>query len=61
MIIWIIALIILISCTFAGHEKIMLDTHDRLSNAFYLSFSRPAWALAMSWIIFACAMDYGGT
>lgn len=31
-----------------------------LESSFHESFSRVSWAIALSWIIFACTMDYGG-
>lgn len=31
-----------------------------MSNSLYLAFHRPAWSLGIAWIIFACALGYGG-
>lgn len=31
-----------------------------LENAFYESFSRISWSIALAWIIFACVHGYGG-
>lgn len=31
-----------------------------LERAFYDSFSRVSWAIALAWIIFACVNGYGG-
>lgn len=32
----------------------------KIESAFYESFSRVSWAIALSWIIFACVKGYGG-
>lgn len=36
------------------------DTESVWSGAFYTTFSRPAWALVIFWIIIACHNGYGG-
>lgn len=58
--IWVINLAVLITCVFAGHQTVVVESHNKISNSFYLSFRRPAWSLAVSWVIFACALDFGG-
>lgn len=58
--IWVISLGVLITCVFAGHQTVIVESHDKISNSFYLTFRRPAWSLAVGWVIFACALDFGG-
>jgi len=38
----------------------MAHDETRLQASFYLSLSRVSWAIALSWIIFACSHGYGG-
>ena len=40
-----------------GQVKVPLT---KVENAFYGSLQRLAWAIAVSWVIFACCRGYGG-
>lgn len=59
---WILSLALLLTCIFAmypygtGKSK----TIPILNEAFYVSLSRIAWPLALSWVVFACMQGYGG-
>ncbi|XP_017145312.1 nose resistant to fluoxetine protein 6 [Drosophila miranda] len=59
---WITSLALLTTCIFAmypygfGKSK----TLSILSEAFYVSLSRIAWPLGLSWVVFACMQGYGG-
>lgn len=52
-VLWLLSLTALITCLFAGHPAV-------LDNALHLALMRPAWCLALSWIIFACVSNNGG-
>ncbi|XP_017023259.1 nose resistant to fluoxetine protein 6 [Drosophila kikkawai] len=59
---WITSLALLLTCIFAmypygiGKSK----TLPILNEAFYVSLSRIAWPLGLSWVVFACMQGYGG-
>ncbi|KAH8318663.1 hypothetical protein KR074_000740, partial [Drosophila pseudoananassae] len=59
---WILSLALLFTCVFAmdpygtGKSK----TIPILNEAFYVSLSRIAWPLGLSWVVFACMQGYGG-
>ncbi|XP_050306871.1 nose resistant to fluoxetine protein 6-like [Anthonomus grandis grandis] len=57
---WTITLAGLPACIFVGHDSLYNQTYHPYSNAFWNTFARPAWALGVAWIIFACAIGYGG-
>lgn len=54
-VLWIAALSTLLAVVFLSqpfrHPK---NDHSLISNAIYIALSRLAWAVALSWIIFAC-------
>ncbi|KAF2887767.1 hypothetical protein ILUMI_18406, partial [Ignelater luminosus] len=65
LLLWGTSLTHLYVCVFEGHDMIIIDgivtnTYDKLKYSFYLAFVRPTWAMALAWIIFACANGYGG-
>ena len=37
-----------------------LNLPSRTFSAFYNGLSRPLWALALAWVVFACEMGYAG-
>ncbi|XP_070072688.1 nose resistant to fluoxetine protein 6 [Drosophila takahashii] len=59
---WIISLAFLFTVIFAmypfgvGKSKPL----SSVAEAFYISLSRIAWPLALSWVVFACTQGYGG-
>lgn len=59
LLLWGISLALLYVCVFEGYD-LSIGEYDRLANAFYLALVPPTWALAVSWIVFACIIDYGG-
>lgn len=58
---WIISLGIILAIIF-GQYNIQQFGHinNEIEDAFYDSCSRVGWAIAISWIIFACVQGYGG-
>lgn len=56
---WTLSLTVLTTCVFAGHN-LLTDDYQRWVHSVYITFVRPSWALALSWVIFACIFGYGG-
>jgi peptidoglycan/LPS O-acetylase OafA/YrhL len=56
---WIICLAGGLACVYAGHGT-MVSEYNKWSHSLYIAFNRPAWALAISGIIFLCVAGYGG-
>ncbi|XP_065155196.1 nose resistant to fluoxetine protein 6-like [Atheta coriaria] len=54
---WAGSLAVLATCVFV--DKLQ-DEYDRLDMSSYIAFLRPAWSIALSWLIFACVNGYGG-
>ena len=42
-------------------ELLIQHTMSRTASAIYGGFYKPAWALSVGWVIFACCRGYGGT
>ncbi|XP_031339448.1 nose resistant to fluoxetine protein 6-like [Photinus pyralis] len=59
LITWMLALVVFGVCVFVGSDE-NFASHERINNLFYNSFRRPAWALAMCWVIFSCHFGFGG-
>ncbi|XP_017119535.1 nose resistant to fluoxetine protein 6 [Drosophila elegans] len=59
---WITCLVLLLTCIFAmyPYAKANAKTLPILNEAFYVSLSRIAWPLGLSWVVFACMQGYGG-
>ncbi|KAH8281083.1 hypothetical protein KR054_010179 [Drosophila jambulina] len=59
---WITSLALLFTCIFAMYPYGMgkSKTVPILNEAFYVSLSRIAWPLGLSWVVFACMQGYGG-
>ncbi|XP_017003600.2 nose resistant to fluoxetine protein 6-like [Drosophila takahashii] len=59
---WITSLALLFTCIFAMYPYGMGKTKTLpvLNEAFYVSLSRVAWPLGLSWVVFACMQGYGG-
>ncbi|KAI8045287.1 nose resistant to fluoxetine protein 6 [Drosophila gunungcola] len=59
---WLTCLALLFTCIFAMHPygKAKSQTLPILNEAFYVSLSRIAWPLGLSWVVFACMQGYGG-
>ncbi|EDV44675.1 uncharacterized protein Dana_GF20203 [Drosophila ananassae] len=58
---WAFSSALLLCCIFSvyGHES-NFETPSMLQEAFYLTFTRIAWPLGLSWVVFACMQGYGG-
>lgn len=52
-------MVVLASCVFCGHN-LLSGEYDRWGNVMYITLVRPSWAIALSWVIFACIFGYGG-
>ncbi|KMZ02220.1 nose resistant to fluoxetine protein 6 [Drosophila simulans] len=59
---WITCLALLFTCIFAMYPYGMgkTKTLPSVNEAFYVSLSRIAWPLGLSWVVFACMQGYGG-
>ncbi|XP_039491805.1 nose resistant to fluoxetine protein 6 [Drosophila santomea] len=59
---WITCLALLFTCIFAMYPYGIgkTNTLSSVSEAFYVSLSRIAWPLGLSWVVFACVQGYGG-
>ncbi|XP_055841712.1 nose resistant to fluoxetine protein 6-like isoform X2 [Episyrphus balteatus] len=59
---WIIAMALLLTGIFSLYPKVLPSAEPltTIEGAFYLTLSRVAWPLALSWIVFACVNGYGG-
>ncbi|KAH8278554.1 hypothetical protein KR018_005171, partial [Drosophila ironensis] len=59
---WLTSLALLCTCIFAMYPygTGMSKTIPILNEAFYVSLSRIAWPVGLSWVVFACMQGYGG-
>ncbi|KAL5273210.1 hypothetical protein ACFFRR_000150 [Megaselia abdita] len=59
---WTLCLALLAICIFALYPSNLDGAHKLTSveSAFYIAFSRIAWPLGLSWLVFACTYGYGG-
>lgn len=58
---WLASFALLISMIFINNVFQQENyEYNKLEASFYLAFSRSFWALAVAWIVFACANGYGG-
>nr|XP_032515089.1 nose resistant to fluoxetine protein 6-like [Danaus plexippus plexippus] len=60
MFLWIISLSICALIIYCIHPTLQIDYENQILDSIINSFMRPLWALALSWIIFACVKGYGG-
>ncbi|KAJ3644146.1 hypothetical protein Zmor_026818 [Zophobas morio] len=56
---WILSLALMATCLYAG-QTLQTTEYNRLENSFFIALMRPAWAIAICWVIFTCVMEYGG-
>lgn len=57
---WCVSVATLFTCSFGGYYTLRTFDYKRFENAFYLALNRPAFAVALCWVIFACVFHYGG-
>ncbi|CAG9831886.1 unnamed protein product [Diabrotica balteata] len=57
---WFLSLTVMLLCVLGGHSTLRGPEYHRLENAFYIALVRPSFALAVGWIIWACATNHGG-
>ena len=65
LLLWSLAFGIAFSVVYGLNIPLRFDPKDpvpltRMENSFYGGLSRLAWAVALSWVVFACTKGYGG-
>ncbi|XP_072938950.1 O-acyltransferase like protein-like isoform X1 [Epargyreus clarus] len=60
ILLWVISLALLGLVGYAVLPTIQMDWNNQTVDSLYNSFLRPTWAMALGWLIFACAKGYGG-
>lgn len=58
--IWLAVLALIPFCVYGFHDTLTQEDYDVVANSLYNTFTRPVWALCVSWIIYACATGRGG-
>jgi hypothetical protein len=41
----------MLACSLGGYSTLRGEEYDRLGNAFHIALVRPAWSLAISWLV----------
>jgi hypothetical protein len=58
---WALCMAVLYAVVFGAYDLVQFDHgYDPVEATLYGSLHRPAWAIAVAWIIFACHSGYGG-
>lgn len=57
---WILSLAALLTCTFGGYATLQNAEYRRLDHALYIALTRPAFSLALCWVIIGCVFGCGG-
>ncbi|CAG9860596.1 unnamed protein product [Phyllotreta striolata] len=57
---WLLSATVLLTCVLGGHSTLRRPEYFKLQNSFYITLVRPAFVLAVAWIIWACATNRGG-
>nr|XP_022912575.1 nose resistant to fluoxetine protein 6-like isoform X1 [Onthophagus taurus] len=60
ILLWIISICVILAVVFGHFSFIAINQHSRIRSSIFNAFSRPAWCLAICWIIFACSKGFGG-
>lgn len=60
LLLWVCVLIVLSLTLYATTPAKDMEWDNQIADNFINSFMRPAWALGIGLLIFACAMGYGG-
>ncbi|XP_050668649.1 nose resistant to fluoxetine protein 6-like isoform X2 [Leptidea sinapis] len=60
LILWILALALMLLIIYIPHPTMQEDWEYQNLDNIINSFMRPAWAIALGWLITACAHGYGG-
>lgn len=56
--IWAVVLASFLTMIFTGTD--IQNNYDRIQTTIYLTLSRPALAVMLCWVVFACSKGYGG-
>ncbi|KAF4528377.1 hypothetical protein B566_EDAN016911, partial [Ephemera danica] len=58
---WALCMAVLYAVMFGAYDLVQFDhMYDPVEASLYGALHRPAWAIAVAWIIFACHAGYGG-
>uniref|UniRef100_A0AC35TVC4 Acyl_transf_3 domain-containing protein n=1 Tax=Rhabditophanes sp. KR3021 TaxID=114890 RepID=A0AC35TVC4_9BILA len=57
---WIVSLVVMVADVIAIRSWVSGQEMELFPRAMYAAFSKPAWALCLSWIIISCYYGYGG-
>lgn len=60
LVLWIASIAILATCVLLEYEVFITNEASLLGNAFNNALQRPAWAVCVGWVIYACHFGYGG-
>ncbi|CAK1600712.1 unnamed protein product [Parnassius mnemosyne] len=60
LILWALSLSLLALAMYCIHPTMQIDWNNQTVDSLINSFMRPAWALGLGWVIFACVHGYGG-
>ncbi|XP_031339168.1 nose resistant to fluoxetine protein 6-like isoform X1 [Photinus pyralis] len=59
VVLWVISITVVGAMMFGGYD-LLVSPDNKLANSLYNALARPAWALSISAMIFACINNFGG-
>lgn len=57
---WVLSIAVLLTCSFGGYHTLRGDDYRRFDNAMYIALNRPAFSVALCWVIVGSVFGYGG-